>query len=201
MVSCQPTEIMDMGRVFQSACSRQPVPPRAPPNWKVGGHVPPRAPWFRRHCMDNPLDRPESILEMLVQNSTAGANSREAGVMTAAQRHYVLGVIRGVAGGLTYLSRDLHRVLSDSQDNRDEFGLAMYGHGRENLWTDHCRPLLILDFLRLHIIKLLCINFVFANYVYISVSGCPASGRVGGKPGEFVELTFFFHRKLRGKGL
>ena len=79
-----------------------------------------------RQVMDNPLDRPESILEMLVQDSTAGANSREAGVMTAAQRHYVLGVIRGVAGGLTYLSRDLHRVLSDSQDNRDEFGLAMY---------------------------------------------------------------------------
>jgi hypothetical protein len=41
----------------------------------------------------------------------------------------------------------------------------VYGHGRENLWTDHCRPLLILDFLRLHIIMLLCINLVFANFV------------------------------------
>ena len=77
----------------------------------------------------------------------------------------------------------------------------VYGHGRENSWTGHCRPLLILDFFRLHIVLLLCINLVFANHVYISVSGCPDSGRVGGKPGEFVELTFFFRRKLRGKGL
>jgi len=46
--------------------------------------------------------------------------------MSTAQRHYVLGVLRGVAGGLAYLSSDLHEVLSDSQNNRDAFGLAMY---------------------------------------------------------------------------
>jgi len=59
---------------------------------------------------------------MVVQGST----SLEACAISAAQRHYVLGVIRGVAGGLAYLSSDLHQVLSDSQDNRDAFGLAMY---------------------------------------------------------------------------
>jgi len=75
-----------------------------------------------RLVMDNPLYRPEELLEMIVQGST----SLEACAMSAAQRHYVLGVIRGVAGGLAYLSSDLHEVLSDSQDNRDAFGLAMY---------------------------------------------------------------------------
>ena len=37
------------GQVFPKRMQPPAGAPRAPPNWKVGGHVPPRAPWFRRH--------------------------------------------------------------------------------------------------------------------------------------------------------
>jgi len=46
---------------------------------------------------------------------------------TAAQRQYVLGVIRGVAADLAHLSRDIHRVLTNSADDRNGFEAVLLG--------------------------------------------------------------------------
>ena len=45
--------------------------------------------------------------------------------VTAHQREYVLGVVRGVTGGLRQLSRNLHDIIGRHQDNREAFEEAV----------------------------------------------------------------------------
>ena len=78
-----------------------------------------------RVTQDNPQLRPEGILEILEQHPMW--DTRDGEVMIAAQRHYVLGVIRGVSGGVAHLSRHLRRTLAPLGDNREAFVEAVIG--------------------------------------------------------------------------
>jgi len=77
-------------------------------------------------AMDQPLLSPEAIME-LVAPAPHARERRPGSGPTAAQRQYVLGVIRGVAAGLAHLSREIHLVLTDSADNRDGFEAVLLG--------------------------------------------------------------------------
>jgi len=68
-------------------------------------------------AMNQPLLSSEAILELVAPAPHIGELRPEPG-LTATKRQYVLGVIRGVAACLAHLSRDIHRVLSGSADDR-----------------------------------------------------------------------------------
>jgi len=76
--------------------------------------------------MDNPLLSPDAILELVAPTQRLGELLPEPW-LTAAKRHYVLGVICGVAAGLAHLSRDIHRVLTDSADDHNGFEAVLLG--------------------------------------------------------------------------
>lgn len=72
-----------------------------------------------RATLDNAVARPEDIVEMLVQSGDW--NDHDGLFMTAMQRRYVLAVVRGVAGGLQFLSRDIHGIVAAYQGDRGTF--------------------------------------------------------------------------------
>lgn len=103
---------------------------RATEDVAVGVNVPDR-PWPQglsydhaiRLTMAQAMSRPEEIVGQLFQWMERDLPGEL--FVTAHQREYVLGVVRGVAGGLRQMSRDLHDIISRHQDNREAFEEAV----------------------------------------------------------------------------
>ena len=71
-----------------------------------------------QYCHDNALLRPEAVV----------ADCRaHYGTISAGQEHYVLGVVRGIVGGLRSLSLLLHQALAPHQNDAGAFEAALRG--------------------------------------------------------------------------